>query len=83
MKERTFVSGSNYFNTKDLDQMKKLLEEGKTISVGIDCIGHTRNNMEQENYKEALMEFYKDRLEVIYEPGVCSYGYSYKLKEGK
>lgn len=76
-----YVSGSNYFNEEDLNKMIELLEQGETIRVGIDCIGHTRNNMEQENYKRALIERYGDRLEVIYNDGVCSYSYEYSLKK--
>ena len=83
MKEQTYVSGSNYFNQNSLDQMKELLEKGKAIQVGIACIGHTRNNSEQEAYKEALTNLYGDRLEVKYNDGVCSYSYSYQLKETK
>ena len=81
MKEQSvYVSGSNYFNNDDLNKMIKLLDEGKTITVGISCIGHTRNNMEQENYKNALMEHYGDKLEVMLQDGLCSYSYAYKLK---
>lgn len=81
MKEQSvYVSGSNYFNNDDLSKMIKILDEGKTISVSIDCIGHTRNNMEQEHYKEALTEHYGDKLEVMLKDGVCSYSYDYKLK---
>jgi hypothetical protein len=79
-KESIYVSGSNYFNNKDLDKMIELLDNGETISVGISCIGHTRNNMEQENYKRALEEHYKDKLEIMFHEGVCSYHYDYKLK---
>lgn len=83
MKEQSiFVSGSNYFNERDFNKMVELLEEGKTIHVGIDCIGHTRNNMEQEAYKEALEKHYGDNLEVIYKDGWCSYSYEYQLKGG-
>ena len=56
------------------------LENGFEVSVYIDCIGHTRNNMGQEAYKAALVEKYGDKLEVIYHDGICSYSYSYKLK---
>ena len=79
MKEQVFVSGSNYFNKDSLNKMISLLNEGKVINVGIDCIGHTRNNMEQEAYKKALEEYYGNKLITIYNSGICSYSYSYKL----
>lgn len=77
-----YVSGSNYFNEDDLDNMIKLLEDGKRIRVGIECIGHTRNNMEQENYREALVRnFAGERdIDVKLIEGVCSYSYEYYLK---
>ena len=79
MKNAIFVSGSNYFNNEDLQKMIALLDNKKTIHVGIDCIGHTRNNMEQEEYKKALIEHYGNRLEIMLNEGYCSYSYSYKL----
>ena len=79
MKE-TYVSGSNYFNEERLNEMIQLLDKGEQISVGIECIGHTRNNMEQENYKRALEKHYGNKLEVIVHNGAYSYHYSYKLK---
>ena len=82
MKEQSiFVSGSNHFNERDFNKMIELLEQGKQIHIGIDCIGHTKNNMEQEIYKRNLIEHYGDKLEVIYNDGWCSYSYEYKLKE--
>lgn len=81
MKEQSiYVSGSNYFNNEDLNNMIKLLDERETIEVGISCIGHTRNNMEQENYKRALIEHYGDKLEVMLNDGAYSYSYKYRLK---
>ena len=76
-----YVSGSNYFNEEDLGSMISMLNAGETIHVGIDCIGHTRNNMTQEEYKEALEKHYGDRLQSEIDEGVCSYSYYYKLKE--
>ena len=57
-KEKVYVSGSNYFNKDDLEKMIKQLDNGNKIQVGIDCIGNTRNNMEQDNYREALENYY-------------------------
>lgn len=80
-KEKVYVSGSNYFNEADLQEMIKELDNGKIVEVGIDCIGHTRNNMEQDNYKEALRKHYGIRLVYQCTIGVCTYSYSYWLKE--
>lgn len=71
--------GNSFYNNK-FNLVCEELENGFEVSVYIDCIGHTRNNMGQEAYKKALIEKYGDRLEVIYHDGVCSYSYSYKLK---
>jgi len=79
MKDSVYVSGSNYFNQEDLNKMIDLLDKGNAINVGIDCIGHTRNNMEQEAYKKALQEHYGSKLEIKLNSGVCSYDYSYRL----
>lgn len=46
----------------------------------IDVIGHTRNNTVQEEYEEALIEKYGDKLIVEKEQGSYSYSYSYRLK---
>lgn len=74
------ISGSNYFNQNDFEKMCEVLENGEHIEVGISCIGHTRNNMEQERYRVALEEKYGSKLEVKCSEGVCSYSYNYKLK---
>lgn len=75
-----FVNGDVYFNEKSLQKMCEVLESGETVSVGIDCIGHAKNNREQEIYKDALTEKYGDRLIVECSEGAHSYSYSYKLK---
>lgn len=80
MKKAKFISGGNYFRKECLDEMCKALEGGDAVEVGISCIGHTRNNMEQENYREALEKKYGDRLIVKENGGVCSYSYTYSLK---
>lgn len=75
-----YVSGKNYFNEGSFNEMCEVLEQGEEITVSIDCIGHTRNNMEQEAYKKELVKKYGEQLEVKYNDGYCSYSYSYKLK---
>ena len=78
--EAKYVSGSNYYNEKDLNNMIEELDKGNAIKVGIECIGHTRNNMTQEQYKEALYEHYGTELKVVKHTGYCSYEYEYELK---
>ncbi len=79
MQEAKFFSVGNYFNMEKFDGLCKLLEEGLTVEPGVNCIGHTRNNMVQEDYKEALEKKYGDKLNAKYRGGVCSYGYTYSL----
>lgn len=74
-----FNCGNDFYDSK-FNFMCEILEQGEEVHTSIDCIGHTRNNMTQEHYKQKLIEKYGDRIEVIYHDGVCSYSYSYKLK---
>ena len=76
-----FINCTNSYNEKSFNEVCEALEQGETVRVGIDCIGHTRNNIEQENYKEHLEKKYGDKLKVNCEEGVCSYSYSYKLEK--
>lgn len=74
------INGENYFNEVSFNKACKELEQGNTIEMYIDVIGHTRNNMVQEEYEEALVNKYGDRLIVEKELGSYSYSYSYRLK---
>ena len=74
-----FIDGKNYFNETSCNEMCEAWEHGATILVGIESIGHTRNNREQEIYKEALLEKYGDRLKIKCNRGIVSYSYEYKL----
>lgn len=75
------VNGQNYFNETSFKQACKVLERGEMVELYIDCIGHTRNNNEQEAYKEALKEKYGDRLKVVKMNGAYSYNYMYELEK--
>ena len=81
MDNKRWVNCGNSFYEQKFNLVCEELEKGFETSVYIDCIGHTRNNMGQEAYKKALVEKYGDKLEVIYHDGICSYSYSYKLKQ--
>lgn len=74
------INGGNYFNEKAFNEICEELEKVQAVQVFIDCIGHTRNNMEQEAYREALVEKYQDRLKVDRIDGAYSYHYEYALR---
>ena len=78
--EAKLINGKNYFNEESFKEMCKALEAGETIEVYIDCIGHTRNNMEQEQYKKHLEKKYGGLLVCTHCPGAYSYHYEYALK---
>lgn len=74
------INGANYFNPISFNKACKALEQGDTIEMYIDVIGHTKNNTVQEEYEKALIEKYGDKLIVEKEQGSYSYSYSYRLK---
>lgn len=74
------INGQNYFNERSFNEACEALEKMESISIYVDCIGHTRNNNEQEAYREALEKKYGDRLKVEKSDGAYSYSYSYGLK---
>lgn len=78
-KEAKFISCGNDFYTKYFDEVCEALEQGETVRVSIDCIGHTRNNMAQEAYRQALAKKYCDKISVKCNEGYCSYSYTYSL----
>lgn len=69
------IDGKNYFNEKSFNLAIEHLEKGEAIRIFIDCIGHTRDAMEQRNYREALVKKYGNEL-VITNIG---YTYVYEL----
>lgn len=75
------INGGNYFHEKAFNEICEALENAEKVQVYIDCIGHTRNNNEQDAYFEALTNKYKDRLIADRTDGGYSYSYSYTLKK--
>lgn len=73
------MNGRNYFNEENFNEMCEALESGEHISVYIDCIGFTRNNMEQDAYRKAFEKKYGQKLRVTWEGPDHCYSYSYKL----
>ena len=74
------INGGNYFHERAFNEACSALEKIQVVQIQIDCIGHTRNNNEQEAYKEALLEKYADRLKVDKIDGAYSYSYVYALR---
>ena len=74
------IDCGNYFHQKAFNEVCEVLEKGEGVEVYIDVIGHSRNNYEQEAYKEALENKYGDNLKVEKNDGAYSYSYSYRLK---
>lgn len=71
----------NYFTESRLNNVIEALERGCEVRIYIDCIGHARNNYEQENYRRALVNKYGRKLNIKLHEGVCSYSYEYLLKK--
>ncbi|MBR6532871.1 MAG: hypothetical protein IKT44_00360 [Clostridia bacterium] len=76
----TLINGGNYFHQRAFEAACNALDKGEAIRMYIDCIGHTRNNTEQEEYKNALIDKYGEKIIVTKENGGYSYSYSYQLK---
>lgn len=74
------INCGNYFNENSLNQVCRALEKGEKVEVYIDCIGHSRNNNEQEAYKEALLQKYGDKLSIESRKGGYSNSYLYFLQ---
>ena len=75
------VDGRNYFNEESFNDACLFLEDGSKVHISIDCIGHTRNNAEQENYRRAFVEKYGRKVNIEVIEGVYSYSYKYSLKD--
>lgn len=74
----TINCGNDFYESR-FNQVCEALEQGETVSVYIDCIGHTRNNMTQEIYKDSLQAKYGEKLNVEHSNGAYSYHYTYRL----
>lgn len=78
-RDYVWISVGNYFTEQSLEEVKQELEKGQKVEPIVNCIGHTRNNMVQEEFKKALEDYYKERLIIELDEGWCSYSYKYKL----
>lgn len=73
------INCGNYFNKSSFEKVCKELEKGETVEIYVDCVGHTRNNHEQETYREELTKKYGKKLVITENKGSYSYSYIYKL----
>lgn len=80
MEKAKLIDCGNYFHEGRFKIVCEALESGEVVQVYIDCIGHTLNNHEQENYKKALLEKYGENLTIEKDEGAFSNSYKYKLK---
>ena len=69
----------NDFTEECFIELCNQLEKGEHIEVYIDCIGHGRNNLYQDFYKEKLIKRYGEKLIVDFKDGF-SRMYNYQLK---
>lgn len=81
VKTMKLLNGQNYFNEKSFEEACQLLEENMIIEIYIDCIGNSRNDSEQENYRDALVKKYGDRIQVKKLERGNSFAYKYELKD--
>ena len=79
--DTTRIDVANDFYPDKLQLLIAAIDKGLKVAPMVDCIGHTRNNMAQERYKDALIERYGSRLTIKREDGWCVYNYIYKLGE--
>lgn len=80
MKKATTINCGNYFHESLFKVVCETLEKGETVKVYIDCIGHSQNNYEQEEYKNALLEKYGENINCEKIDGAFSFSYQYNLK---
>lgn len=80
---KMLVNCGNDFYPTFFEKLCLALEEGNTAEVYVDCIGHTRNNVVQEIYKEKLLEKYGSALLVQRNEGAYSNSYNYRLNAEK
>lgn len=57
-----FINVSNCFRTERFNVLCEELEKGEKVHIYVDCIGHTRRAMTEEEYEENLQKKYGERL---------------------
>lgn len=60
--ENVLVNVSNDFYQARMDELVRLLKEGKGVGIYVDCIGHTRNQMVTAKYLNELENIFGERL---------------------
>ena len=62
MKEVKWINVRNDFYKDKFDTLCEELENGETIHIYVDCIGHTRAAWVEESYVQKLKNKYGDRF---------------------
>lgn len=60
--ENVLVDVSNDFCQPRMDELVKLLNEGKGVGIYVNCIGHTRTQMVEGKYLNELEKKFGERL---------------------
>lgn len=64
------INCCNYFHVTGQNRLIEALEDGKTICIYIDCVGHQRTEYERALYIRWLEEYYGERLECLKGKGI-------------
>ena len=56
------INVGNYYTEERFQVVKEALEQGNTVRIYVDCIGHSRTEMVESEFREALQGEYKDKL---------------------
>lgn len=59
-----WVNCANSFYSEKAEELDEALQGGEWVHIYIDCIGHTRAEIEGRNYVKWLTEKYGNRLQV-------------------
>lgn len=73
MAESKLIDVANDFYQEKYDNLKKELESGTKVEIYVDCIGHTRARMVEQDYASRLKDEYGDRLIITGIPGAWGY----------
>ena len=56
------INVGNYYTEARLQEVKEALEQGYTVRIYVDCIGHSRTEQVEWEFREELQKEYKDKL---------------------
>lgn len=58
------INGSNSFNLSIYKDIIQNLNNGETVELYINCLGHTRAQIEGSKYREELQNYFGEKLEI-------------------